>query len=81
MLTVRYWAAARAAAGVSEEQATGGAAISVLIGELSARHGERLAAVLTRCSFLLDGEQVHRGADRVLPADGVVDVLPPFAGG
>lgn len=81
MLTVRYFAAARAAAGVSEEETSGGTAISALIDELSARHGEKLTAVLQRCSFLLDGEQWHRGADRVLPADGVLDVLPPFAGG
>lgn len=81
MLTVRYWAAARAAAGLSEEPAAGGASISGLIRELSDRHGERLSAVLARCSFLLDGEQVHRDADRVLPSDGVIDVLPPFAGG
>lgn len=81
MLTVRYWAAARAAAGVSEEPATGGAEVSALIDELSARHGERLATVLSRCSFLLDGEQVHRDSHRPLPNDGVIDVLPPFAGG
>ena len=81
MLTVRYWAAARAAAGVAEEQASGGSAISALIAELSARHGDRLTAVLSRCSFLLDGEQVHRDGDRSLPADGILDVLPPFAGG
>lgn len=81
MLTVRYWAAARAAAGVSEEQASGGTAITTLIDELSTRHGDQLVAVLARCSFLLDGEQVHRDADRMLPADGVIDVLPPFAGG
>lgn len=81
MLTVRYWAAARAAAGTDEEQVTGGLAIDTLIDDLAARHGDRLSAVLSRCSYLLDGEQVHRNAKRVLPADGVIDVLPPFAGG
>lgn len=81
MLTVRYWAAARAAAGAAEEQATGGTALSALIAELSSRHGERFAAVLERCSFLIDGEQLRRGTDRMLPADGIVDILPPFAGG
>ena len=81
MLTVRYWAAARAAAGTAEEEAAGGRPVDALIGELSERHGNQLAAVLARCSFLLDGEQVHRGAGQSLPTDGVVDVLPPFAGG
>jgi len=73
--------AARVAAGAAEEQATGGVAVSALLADMSSRHGQRLATVLARCSFLLDGEQLHRDSDRVLPADGVVDVLPPFAGG
>ncbi|MGB9377481.1 MAG: MoaD/ThiS family protein [Mycobacteriales bacterium] len=81
MLTVRYWAAARAASGVAEEQVTGGVTFPDLVGDLAARHGERLAAVLARCSFLLDGEQLHGDARRTLPADGALDVLPPFAGG
>jgi len=37
--------------------------------------------VLARCSFLLDGEQLSRDSARTLPEDGVLDVLPPFAGG
>jgi molybdopterin synthase sulfur carrier subunit len=52
-----------------------------LLTELSDRHGERLGSVLARCSFLLDGEQLPRTSDRALPADGELDVLPPFAGG
>lgn len=52
-----------------------------MVAELSSGHGERLAAVLSRCSFLLDGEQLPRDSDRTLPADGELDVLPPFAGG
>ncbi len=81
MLTVRYWAAARGAAGVEEEQVAGGGPVNALVDDLSARHGERLSVVLRRCSFLLDGEQLHRGPDRDLPEEGVLDVLPPFAGG
>lgn len=52
-----------------------------MLAELSARHGERLAGVLARCSLLLDGEQMPRDGSRTLPADGELDVLPPFAGG
>ena len=55
--------------------------MSTLLTELAARHGDQLARVLDRCSFLLDGEQIRRDADRPLPRTGVVDILPPFAGG
>jgi len=55
--------------------------VGAVIAELSDRHGDQLAAVLARCSFLLDGEQVPREGSRTLPADGELDVLPPFAGG
>jgi len=81
LLTVRYFAAARAAAGRAEEAVPGDRPIAAVLDELGARHGERLAAVLSRCSFLLDGRQCHRGSDPLLPEDGVLDVLPPFAGG
>jgi len=81
VITVRYWAAARAAAGRAEEPVSGGRAVTTMLAELGDRHGEALARVLARCSFLLDGEQVHHQADRVLPENGVLDVLPPFAGG
>jgi molybdopterin converting factor small subunit len=81
VITVRYWAAARAAAGRAEDAADGGRPVPALVGELGERHGEPLARVLARCSFLLDGEQLRRDTDRLLPEDGVLDVLPPFAGG
>jgi molybdopterin converting factor small subunit len=77
--TVRYFAAARAAAGVSEEvlpAATLGSLRAVMVDT----HGERLAAVLRVASFLVDGLPC-RDPDAPVPADGTVDVLPPFAGG
>ncbi|WP_374101019.1 MoaD/ThiS family protein [Streptomyces phytophilus] len=47
------------------------------------RHGEDLARVLARCSFLVDGRAVgardHAGV--ALADGGTVEVLPPFAGG
>jgi len=52
-----------------------------VVAELAERHGERLASVLARCSFLLDGQQLPRDSGTALPADGELDVLPPFAGG
>lgn len=82
-VTMRYWAAAKDAAGVSEQELTAdtlGAAIA-----LAAEQGARasLGAVLARSSFLIDGTPVgRRAADSVLLADGnVIEVLPPFAGG
>ena len=79
-LTVRYFAGARAAAGRAEETASAGRSLHELVDELAARHGDRLAVVLTAASFLVDGMACH---DRraPLPAGVTVDVLPPFAGG
>lgn len=79
MLTVRYFAGARAAAGTSSETVTA-ACLDDLVQLLTDRHGERLALVLKAASFLVDSLTCH---DRTapLPADATVDVLPPFAGG
>jgi molybdopterin converting factor small subunit len=79
MVTVRYFAGARAAAGLSTE-AVAASSLDELIGALTDRHGERLALVLKAASFLVDGLTCH---DRhaTLPAGATVDVLPPFAGG
>ena len=79
LLTVRYYAGARAAAGVSAETITA-ASLDHLTEVLTDRHGERLAVVLKAASFLVDGLACH---DRraALPDGTIVDVLPPFAGG
>ena len=79
MLTVRYFAGARAAAGVSTEQVAA-TSVDELLDALVARHGERLAVVLKAAAFLVDGLACHdRGAP--LTDGATVDVLPPFAGG
>ncbi|MCP9271587.1 MoaD/ThiS family protein [Mycolicibacterium arenosum] len=80
-ITVRYFAAARAAAGVDEESldVTTDASIDDLVAILSAR-GPELARVLARCSFLCDGVAV-RDRSESLRTNRTVDVLPPFAGG
>ena len=90
-VTMRYWAAARDAAGVAEQRVTAdtlGAALEAALGSGDRAGGdrtggERLAAVFRRSSFLVDGNPVGlRAADSVLLADGnVIEVLPPFAGG
>ncbi|MHA6792499.1 MoaD/ThiS family protein [Pseudonocardia bannensis] len=81
-VTVRYFAAARAAAGVDTEtvEVGAGATVADLLAVVRDRHGDRLAQVLDRCSYLLDEVAVRDQG--VQPADGAtLDVLPPFAGG
>ena len=80
MLTVRYFAGARTAAGGVSTEAADAPTLESLTQQLAYRHGERLAVVLKAASFLVDGLACH---DRhaTLPAGATVDVLPPFAGG
>lgn len=91
-VTIRYFASARAAAGVTEEVVAVEAAreidgkpeatttVGAVIAVVTGRHGTDLARVLPRCSYLLDEVAVHGPA--TLVRDGqVIDVLPPFAGG
>jgi molybdopterin converting factor small subunit len=75
---VRYFAGARAAAGV-ECESVQAETVADLLGQLRARGG-RLEAVLGVCSLLVDGCAVRDSSAR-LPDGAGVDVLPPFAGG
>lgn len=79
---VRYWAAAKAAAGTAEEDRAAGD-LAALLTAAAEQHGPDLARVLERCSYLVDGVAVgERAPAAVVLTDGaVVDVLPPFAGG
>jgi molybdopterin converting factor small subunit len=80
-VTVRYFAAARAAAGAESETMAmrDGATVAELVDSLAAR-STRLATVLSRCSYLRDGIAVRDDA-LALSAGDTLDVLPPFAGG
>ncbi|MFY2861971.1 MoaD/ThiS family protein [Mycobacterium sp. THU-M104] len=80
-VTVRYFAAARAAAGVESETVVvpAGTTVTGLVDMLAVR-GTRLATVLSRCSCLRSGIAVRDPATALSPGD-TVDVLPPFAGG
>jgi molybdopterin synthase sulfur carrier subunit len=84
IVTLRYWAAAKEAAGLAEETITA----DTLADALAAARGKagqhaRLRAVLARSSFLIDGLPVGvRAPEAVILADAaVIEVLPPFAGG
>jgi sulfur-carrier protein len=80
-VTVRYFAAARAAAGAESETVTlrPGSTVAELVDGLAVRDA-RLATVLSRCSYLCDGIAVREGST-ALCAGNTIDVLPPFAGG
>jgi molybdopterin converting factor small subunit len=78
-ITVRYFAGARAAAGVDTENRDA-ATLGELVGQLVGDHGEKLERVLTACSVLVDGTTTRDRAVALAPG-AVVDVLPPFAGG
>jgi sulfur-carrier protein len=80
--TIRYWAAARAAAGVEAEPYEAATLAEALHSALRTRDAE-FARVVGRSSFLVDGAPVgtRPHEDVVLPEGGTVEVLPPFAGG
>lgn len=76
-VTVRYWAAAQAAAGVPQESYPAGS-VRQILEAARLRHPE-LERVLAVATILHDG-RVVRPADEVAAGDEV-EVLPPFAGG
>ena len=80
-VTVRYFAAARAAAGFDDEivGVAPGTTVAALLHSLGERNPE-LAKVLSRCSYLCDGIAVRDLGMTVGDAQ-TIDVLPPFAGG
>ena len=80
MLTVRYFAGARAAAGGIRTEQIVASSMDELTQALTVRHGERLAVVLKAASYLVDGLACH-DRQAALPHSATVDVLPPFAGG
>jgi sulfur-carrier protein len=88
LVTLRYYAAASAAAGVESEalEVPHGATLAGLLD--AARAIDRsvnpgappLDGVLRRCSYLVN-EVAVRDFERRLTSGDLVDVLPPFAGG
>ncbi|MDH6118241.1 MoaD/ThiS family protein [Kitasatospora sp. GAS204B] len=82
--TIRYWAAAKAEAGVAEEPYRA-ASLAEALAQAAARHADRptFVRLLGICSYLVDSEPVG-GRDRTrvpLTEGGTIEVLPPFAGG
>lgn len=79
---VRYWAAARDAAGRAEEHVSA-ATLGTALDAVRARHADRpeLARLLAVCSFVVDERPAGALGDMALRDDSVIEVLPPFAGG
>jgi molybdopterin synthase sulfur carrier subunit len=80
-MTVRFWAAARAATGVETASVSPGGLAGVI--EVVATKYPELSALLPRCSFLLDGVAVSRDdvSSTLAPVGSTLEILPPFAGG
>ena len=85
-ITVRYWASARAAAGVDHEvfDVVGPVSLAEVLGLVLRSHpDDATARVVGVCSVLVGDQPVGtRDHDLVTVVPGSqVDLLPPFAGG
>lgn len=83
-MTVRYWAAAKEAAGTSEERVSAETLADAISAIESSRDGDtRFVNVLKRSSFLINSNPVGKRSHEtvLLPDDAVIEVLPAFAGG
>ena len=81
MVSLHYWAGARAAAGVAEESIST-TSVAEALRQAEAARDVRFSRVLQACSLLIDGVAASPAdLDRVLGTSVRVDVLPPFAGG
>lgn len=86
-VTVRYWASARAAAGVDSDRVPvgPGTTLADVLVAIRSRHAERprLGDVVAVCSVLVGDRPVGRAdpATVALRDGDTVELLPPFAGG
>ena len=83
-VTIRYWAAAKEAAGIAEESVDAMTLRDALDAVIATRRPDtRLATVIARSSFLVNADPAGRAPleSIVLDEGAVIEVLPPFAGG
>jgi molybdopterin converting factor small subunit len=79
---LHYWAGARAAAGVAEEQIEARSVAEALRVARDARSDPHFDKVIKASSVLIDGLTAHPAdLERPLTARVQVEILPPFAGG
>ncbi|MDZ5619994.1 MoaD/ThiS family protein [Nocardioides bizhenqiangii] len=86
VIRVRYWAAARSAAGTAEDavSVSGPVTLADLTSDVVRRHpASRFADVIAVCSVLVGDQPVgsRDPAVVVVPPGSTVEFLPPFAGG
>ena len=82
-MTVRFWAAARSAAGVEGESVTA-ATLAEVLDAVHANHPDRrFAEVMRICSIVVGDRPVgsREPAEIQLAPGDTVEFLPPFAGG
>ncbi|MDO9494357.1 MAG: MoaD/ThiS family protein [Nocardioides sp.] len=85
-IRVRYWAAARAAAGVNGDElaVTGPISLAEVVDRVARLHPDtRLLDVIGVCSVLLGDRPVSTEdpAELLVPPGSTLEFLPPFAGG
>ncbi|GAA1946246.1 MoaD/ThiS family protein [Nocardioides panacihumi] len=85
-IRIRYWAAAKAAAGAAQDQLEVESSLplaEVVRRAVDLHPGTRLADVLQVCSVLVDDRPVKRldPATVLVEPGQSVEFLPPFAGG
>ncbi|HEX4830672.1 MAG TPA: MoaD/ThiS family protein [Trebonia sp.] len=81
---IRFWAAAKEAAGTAEEQVDAVTLAGAVATVLDRRApDDRLRQVMARSSFLVNALPVRREAqaETFLEDGATIEVLPPFAGG
>ena len=81
-VSLHYWAGARAAAGVAEEEIKARSVAEALQLACDKRADPHFDSVIKASSVLIDGLTAHHeDLERLLTAPARVEVLPPFAGG
>ena len=87
LVTLRYWASARAAAGVDADpfDVSGHTTLADLVSRAKAVHADspRFADVIACCSVMVGDRPVTTDDPREVqvPPGATVEFLPPFAGG
>jgi molybdopterin converting factor small subunit len=78
MAQVNFYAAARAATGLSESEFDGQTLGHII--EAASRSFPKLITILPGCSYLINGSATLNLETTINPTD-VIDILPRFAGG
>jgi sulfur-carrier protein len=82
LVTLNFWAGARAAAGTPSESVVAGTVAEALEAVLARHDDAHFTRVVRASSLLVDGVAASAGALRApLHEATAVEVLPPFAGG